>query len=121
LSLVAVSDLVLFLFCLISTFYIPEAKANLTLFEYKYPNSTPVLGGRKYALKMVTKTYTFSNKQAGKFLMKRVGSGNTFCASYIYNRKTLATFIACVAAHLKDDAMSSLIEEYIDKVPGKNW
>ena len=106
---------------LISTFYMPEAKANLTVFEFTIPKDTPIVGGNKYALKLVTKVYTFSDKQAGKFLMKRVGSGNTFCASYIYNRKTLAKFIACVAVHLKDDAMSSLIEEYIDKVPGKNW
>ena len=39
---------------LISTFYIPEAKANLTLFEYTYPSYVPVLGGRTYAMKLLT-------------------------------------------------------------------
>ena len=58
---------------LISTFYIPEAKAgNLTLAEFN-------ANGTRYAIKLVTKF----NASSGKFLIKEVGSGKTNCKMYI--------------------------------------
>ena len=101
---------------LISTFYMPEAKANLTVFEFTIPKDTPIVGGNKYALKLVTKVYTFSDKQAGKFLMKRVGSGKTFCKKYISNPKSLASFTECVARELGTDIMKDLIIEGISEL-----
>ena len=98
---------------LISTFYMPEAKANLTVFEFTIPKDTPIVGGNKYALKLVTKVYTFSDKQAGKFLMKRVGSGNTFCTKWITSESTLAAFTSCVEKKLGNDMMTGLINSAI--------
>ena len=90
---------------LISTFNISEAKANLTLFEYTYPDSHPVHGGRTYALKLLT-----SRLNVGKYRMKRVGSGNNFCTMWISNPSQLATFQSCVARNLGDDILTPLIE-----------
>tara|TARA_B100000989_G_C19181662_1_gene319842 strand:- start:75 stop:428 length:354 start_codon:yes stop_codon:yes gene_type:complete len=99
---------------LISTFYIPEAKANLTLFEFTYPNDFPVLGGRTYAMKLVTSlSGSPSDKQLGKFLMKRVGSGNTFCTKWITSVSTLAAFTSCVEKKLGNDMMTGLINSAI--------
>ena len=88
---------------LISTFYIPEAKANLTVFEYTYPSTIPVLGGRTYAIKY--------KPESSLFLMKRVGSGNTFCEKFIYSPSTLADFISCVNVKLGSgsDLMNNLM------------
>ena len=97
---------------LISTFYIPEAKANLTLFEFEYPSSVPVLGGRTYAIKMVTKMGT----STGKFLMKRVGSGNTFCKKYIGSKSQLVAFQSCVAKNLGSDSLTPLINASLSKL-----
>ena len=95
---------------LISTFYIPEAKAgNITIFEYTYANSHPVLGGSTYALKLVTSN--FANR--GKYLMKRVGSGNKFCTKWITSKYQLAAFQSCVAAKLGDDSLIPLINAKI--------
>ena len=94
---------------LISTFYIPEAKANLTISEYTFPDDIPVLGGRTYAIKMVTKIGT----STGKFLMKRVGSGNTFCKKYIGSKSQLVAFQSCVAKKLGSVVMSDLINAAI--------
>ena len=96
---------------LISTFYIPEAKANLTLFEYTYPSSVPVLGGRTYAIKRVT---SFNSPHFGKFLMKRVGSGNTFCKKYILSPSTLAAFISCVERKLGNESLTPLINASVN-------
>ena len=90
---------------LISTFYIPEAKANLTVFEFTYPDYFPALGGRTYAMKFVTS----NNLNSGKYLMKRVGSGNTFCIKRITSVSTLAAFTSCVERKLGNDMMSRLI------------
>ena len=95
---------------LISTFYIPEAKANQTLLEYTYPSSVPVLGGRTYAIKLVT-SYSLSQ---GKFLLKRVGSGNTSCKMWIANEAQLDKFVACTEKKLGSDVMNGLIEKAID-------
>ena len=73
---------------LISTFYIPEAKAgNLTIAEFK-------ANGTKYAIKLVTKL----SPSTGKFLIKKVGSGKTNCKTYIGNVSQAATFSVCAAA-----------------------
>tara|TARA_B100000212_G_scaffold97770_1_gene71737 strand:+ start:83 stop:445 length:363 start_codon:yes stop_codon:yes gene_type:complete len=99
---------------LISTFYIPEAKAgNLTLVEFTVPSSVPTTGGRKYAIKLVTKLYTSGNKQMGKVLIKRVGSGNTDCKTWISTPSQLASFTTCVAAKIGTDMMSSSIYDVI--------
>ena len=90
---------------LISTFYIPEAKANLTLFEYTYPSYVPVLGGRTYAIKRVTSF----NLNTGKYLIKRVGSGNKDCQMWISSVSTLAAFTSCVEKKLGNDMMTGLI------------
>ncbi len=98
---------------LISTFHIPEAKANFTVFEYTYPSSIPVLGGRTYAIKRVT---SFNSPHFGKFLMKRVGSGNTFCKKYINSPSTLVAFISCVNVQLgsNSELMNNLIISAIE-------
>ena len=90
---------------LISTFYIPEAKANLTLFEFEYPSYVPVLGGRTYAIKRVTPF----NLNSGKYLIKRVGSGNKDCQMWISSVSTLAAFTSCVEEKLGNDMMTPLI------------
>ena len=98
---------------LISTFYIPEAKANLTLVEFTVPSSVPTTGGRKYAIKLVTKFYSSGNKQMGKVLIKRVGSGNTDCQTWISTPAQLASFTTCVAAKIGTDMMSGTISNVI--------
>ena len=100
---------------LISTFYIPEAKANLTLFEFEYPSSVPVLGGRTYALKKVTSISSYGSSQ---YLMKRVGSGNTFCKKYISSVYQLISFLSCVENKLSSDIMHGLLTEVITQELG---
>ena len=90
---------------LISTFYIPEAKANLTLFEFTFPDDVPVVAGRTYAIKRVTSL----GPNMGKYLIKRVGSGNKDCETVIYNVSTLAAFTSCVEEKLGNDMMTPLI------------
>ena len=75
---------------LISTFYIPEAKAgNQTIVEFD-------ANGTRYAIKLVTQF----NANSGKFLFKEVGSGKTSCKTFIYNVAQLARFNTCVAAKI---------------------
>ena len=100
---------------LISTFYIPEAKANLTLFEFEYPSSVPVLGGRTYALKKVTSISSYGSSQ---YLMRRVGSGNTFCKKYISSVSQLISFLSCVENKLSSDIMHGLLTEVITQELG---
>ena len=88
---------------LISTFYIPEAKAgNLTLYEFTVPSFVPTTGGRNYAIKMVTSSTT-TNFNNGKFLLKRVGSGNKDCQMWITNTAEFVSFIDCVKAKIGTD------------------
>ena len=101
---------------LISTFYIPKAKANTTLFEFTFPDEIPVHGGRKYAIKMVTKNYSLTDeKQFGKFLIKRVGSGKTYCTRWISSTSELIKFMSCVNGKLDSDLMDRLIVEVISQ------
>ncbi len=91
---------------LISTFYIPEAKANQTIVEFD-------VNGTTYAIKLVTQ----SNLNTGKFLIKKVGSGNTSCKTWIYSASTLLQFQTCVAAKIggvPDPAIFSLIKNKLD-------
>ena len=75
---------------LISTFYIPEAKAgNRTILEFDVDGTT-------YAIKLVTQF----NANTGKFLFKKVGSGSTSCKMWIGSVADLAKFNACVAAKI---------------------
>ena len=97
---------------LISTFYIPEAKANLTLFEYTFPDDIPVQGGRTYAIKLVTKM----GPNTGKFLIKRVGSGNKDCVKWIYDEATVRSFVSCINKKLDSDLLNGLIETSINSV-----
>ena len=97
---------------LISTFYIPEAKANLTLFEFTVPDNVPVQGGRTYAIKMMTS----NSLNHGKFLLKRVGSGNTSCKMWIANAAQLAKFNACVATKLGSDSLTPLINASVSNL-----
>ena len=87
---------------------------NLTLFEYTFDNSIPILGGRTYAIKLVTK---FS-WNIGKFLIKRVGSGNTDCVKWISSPSTLASFISCVITKLGSDLMTGIIYVVINAMIG---
>ena len=64
----------------------------------------------------MTKVYTFSDKQAGKFLMKRVGSGKTFCKKYINDARSLASFTECVGRELGTDIWEDLIIEGISEL-----
>ena len=98
---------------LISTFYIPEAKANLTLFEFESPSSVPVLGKRTYALKKVTSISSYGSSQ---YLMKRVGSGNTFCKQCIHTPSQLNKFVVCVVSKLGSDMMELPIRAAITKL-----
>jgi len=75
---------------LISTFYIPEAKAgNQTIVEFD-------VNGTKYAVKLVTQI----NANTGKFLFKEVGSGKTSCKTWIGSIAQLTKFSACVTAKI---------------------
>ena len=75
---------------LISTFYIPEAKAgNLTIVEFD-------ANGTRYAIKLVTQI----NANTGKFLFKEVGSGKTSCKTWIGSIAQLTKFSACVTAKI---------------------
>ena len=104
---------------LISTFYIPEAKANLTLFEFTVPSSVPATGGRKYAIKLVTSFVDWkSDKQFGKLLVKRVGSGNTSCTRWVDSPSTLVSFMSCVSKKLGSDLMDDLIFQAISQQLG---
>ncbi len=95
---------------LISTFYIPEAKANQTIVEFD-------ANGSRWAVKLVTQY----NANFGKFLFKEVGSGKTSCKTLIGSVAQLATFNACVAAKIggvPDPAIESRIFSTIKSVIG---
>ena len=96
---------------LISTFYIPEAKAgNQTILEFD-------ANGSRWAVKLVTQY----NANFGKFLFKEVGSGKTSCKTLIGSVAQLATFNACVAAKIggvPDPAIESRIFSTIKSVIG---
>ena len=93
---------------LISTFYIPEAKAgNLTIAEFN-------ANGTKYAIKLVTKI----NASTGKFLIKKVGSGKTRCKTYIANVSQAATFSVCAAALVDGIDVESFVFTTIKKELG---
>ena len=84
---------------LISTFYIPEAKAgNTTIVEFP-------ANGSRYAIKLVTQI----NPNTGKFLFKEVGSGKTSCKTYIGSVAQLTTFSACAAAKIDGVDVESFI------------
>ena len=88
---------------LISTFYIPEAKAgNLTVVEFD-------ANGTRYAIKLVTKF----NASSGKFLIKEVGSGKTNCKMYIGTVSQVARFSACAAAKVSGVDVESFITSTI--------
>ena len=97
---------------LISTFYIPEAKAgNLTLSEFTVPSFVPTTGGRKYAIKMVTSS---TNPNNGKILLKRVGSGNKDCQMWVSNAAQFVSFIGCVEAKIGTDLFNDyMLEGYL--------
>ena len=102
---------------LISTFYIPEAKAgNLTLYEFTVPSSVPTTGGRKYAIKMVTSSSNFYNN--GKLLLKRVGSGNPSCKMWVRNVVEKKAFMICVTKELANVLQYDLINAAISKELG---
>ena len=87
---------------LISTFYIPEAKANETIVEFD-------VNGTTWAIKLVTR----SSLDTGKFLVKKVGSGSTSCKKWVYSPSTLLQFQTCVAAKIgvvPDDKIFALIK-----------
>ena len=68
---------------LISTFYIPEAKAaSRTIVEFQSAD------GSNFAIKL---------KSSGKYILKKVGSGNQQCKMYIYNEAMLNGFMKCVS------------------------
>ena len=91
---------------LISTFYIPEAKAgNTTIIEFP-------ANGTRYAIKLVTQF----NANAGKFLFKEVGSGNTSCKTYIGNVAQLTKFSACASAKVSGVDVESFILSSIKNV-----
>ena len=50
----------------------------------------------------------------GKFLLKRVGSGNPSCKMYVKNNAQLAKFVACTEKKLGSDLMNGLIEQAIE-------
>ena len=88
---------------LISTFYIPEAKAgNLTIAEFN-------ANGTKYAIKLVTKL----NASTGKFLIKEVGSGKTNCKTWIRSAADATKFGACAAAKVSGVDVESFITSTI--------
>ena len=91
---------------LISTFYIPEAKAgNQTILEFD-------VNGTTYAIKLVTQF----NANTGKFLLKKVGSGNTSCKTWITSVADLTKFNACVAAKIggvPSPEVTSVIEKLL--------
>ena len=97
---------------LISTFYIPEAKAgNLTLSEFTVPSFVPTTGGRKYAIKMVTSS---TSSIIGKIFLKRVGSGNKDCQMWLTNEAQFVSFIGCVEAKRGTDLFNDyMLEEYL--------
>tara|TARA_Y200000002_G_scaffold278155_1_gene232306 strand:+ start:140 stop:478 length:339 start_codon:yes stop_codon:yes gene_type:complete len=73
---------------LISTFYIPEAKASETVIEF---------------LAADTKNYAIKQKSNGQYLLKKIGSGNQQCKMYlsdpvlgIFQIEILESFVECV-------------------------
>ena len=93
---------------LISTFYIPEAKAgNLTVVEFD-------ANGTRYAIKLVTQI----NANTGKFLFKEVGSGKTSCKTYIATVAQAAKFSACASAKVSGVDVESFILSSIKNVLG---
>ena len=88
---------------LISTFYIPEAKAgNLTIAEFD-------ANGTRYAIKLVTQF----NANSGKFLIKEVGSGKTNCKTLISSVAQAAKFGACASAKISGVDVESFITSTI--------
>ena len=91
---------------LISTFYIPEAKAgNLTIVEFD-------ANGTRYAIKLVTQI----NANTGKFLFKEVGSGKTSCKTWIGSIAQLTKFSACASAKVSGVDVESFILSSIKNV-----
>ena len=66
---------------LISTFYIPEAKASKTIVEFRN------VDGELYAIKL---------KNSGQHILKKVGSGRQECKMFIINNLLLSKFMECV-------------------------
>ena len=83
---------------LISTFYIPEAKANQTIVEFD-------ANGSRWAIKLVTRF----NANYGKFLFKEVGSGKTSCKTLIGSVADATKFSACAAAKINGVDVESFI------------
>ena len=76
---------------LISTFYIPEAKARQTLLEF-------VNNETEYAIKKVGDDYyPFIY---GQYILKKIGSGNQQCKTNIITERDLSTFITCITKKL---------------------
>ena len=61
----------------------------------------------------MTNWSAFINGNAGKFLIKRVGSGNTDCVKWINSPSQLTSFITCVATKLGNDLLEGLINATI--------
>ena len=91
---------------LISTFYIPEAKAgNKTILEFD-------ANGSRWAVKLVTQY----NANFGKFLFKEVGSGKTSCKTLIGSVADLAKFNACVAAKIGGITVPAISSTILNKL-----
>tara|TARA_B100000282_G_C31629009_1_gene442966 strand:+ start:179 stop:562 length:384 start_codon:yes stop_codon:yes gene_type:complete len=90
---------------LISTFYIPEAKANQTIVEFD-------ANGSRWAIKLVTRF----NANYGKFLFKEVGSGKTSCKTLIGSVAQAARFSACASAKVSGVDVESFILSSIKNV-----
>ena len=68
---------------------------------------------------MVTKKYDLTDeKQFGKFLIKRVGSGKTYCTRWISSTSELIKFMSCVNGKLGSDLMNDLILQAISQQLG---
>ena len=94
---------------LISTFYIPEAKANLTVFEFAN-------NGTSYAIKKVDDN-DFPPPY-GIYILKKIGSGNKKCKTLIGTPSQLTSFINCVEAKIGTDMVSSTIYDLISSYSG---
>ena len=85
---------------LISTFYIPEAKASITLVEFYDAEGT------RYAIKQ---------KSNFQYILKKVGSGNKQCKMYIYTEEMAEEFKTCVLLKVGDPSGYAAAEEAILK------
>ena len=97
---------------LISTFYIPEAKAgNRTLYKFTVPDEFPLSRGRTYVIKLVTNFSFSGDKQTGQYLLKKVGSGKTDCEQFVYSDSTFVSFLNCVQSKLGPGPFENLTLE----------